>query len=188
MLNGKLNVLLSSIVIALSASASVHADDHMAPSPTESTAISTKNSTATASDGEMMNSLAKANMAEVALAELAKTKSTDKQVLKFADTMIEDHTNAQKELSEVADQANFKLPKQTDAKHAQMLKKMQTMDSADFDRAYKKQAVTDHAAAQKLLKKIVAKSKNADFKALAKKLTAPIDQHMKMAKEMQSKK
>jgi putative membrane protein len=118
---------------------------------------------------------------------LAKTKSKDKKVLKFADTMIDDHTKAQNDLSEIAQKVGVALPQQSDAKHAQLLKKMQAMEPADFDRAYKSQAVKDHGEAQKLLKKIRTDGKNAEFKVLAEKLTAPIDKHMQMAKAMQAK-
>lgn len=184
--NKKWNVVLGSIVLALIASASVQAADQAKPKATETTAGSADKSAASAADREMMSKLAQANMGEVALAELAKTKSTDEKVLKFADTMIEDHTKAQNDLADIAGEADVQLPTQTDAKHVETLKKMQTMDAAAFDSAYKKQAVKDHSAAQALLKKISANAKNADFKALGKKLTPAINQHMKMAKAMQS--
>lgn len=102
--------------------------------------------------------------------------------------MIEDHAKAQNGLSDIAKDSDVELPKKTDQKHADLLKKMQTMDAAAFDDAYKSQAVKDHGDAQKLLKKIRSNAKIADFKALAKELTPAIDHHMEMAKAMQSKK
>lgn len=188
MSNKKINVLLGSIVIAFSASANVLANDQMKPVSTENDSSISDKPSASVSDQKMMNKLTQANMAEVALAELAKTKATDKQVLKFADMMIEDHSMAQKDLAEIAKSAGVDLPKETDEAHADLLKKMIKMDHDEFNRTYKSQAVKDHNAAQKLLKKISANTKNADFKALAKKLTPTIDQHMKMAKAMQSAK
>tara|TARA_R110001599_G_scaffold64023_4_gene179437 strand:- start:112656 stop:113231 length:576 start_codon:yes stop_codon:yes gene_type:complete len=188
----KFNVLLSSIVIAFSASVTAQAADQTMmhadkADSVHATKAATKSS-ANAADKEMMNKLAQANMGEVALAELAKTKSTDKEVLKFADTMIEDHGKAQNALADVANKSDVELPKKTDQKHADLLKKMQTMDGAAFDKAYKSQAVKDHGDAQKLLKKIASNAKSADFKALAKELMPTIDQHMEMAKAMQSAK
>lgn len=201
----KLNLVLSSIVIAFSASVSaqaadqttmhsdkadaVHATQPAAERSSKDTAKDTakdaKKSTASKADREMMNKLAQANMGEVALAELAKTKSTNKDVLKFADTMIEDHSKAQNGLADVAKKSEVELPKKTDQTHADLLKKMQTMDAAAFDKAYKSQAVKDHGDAQKLLKKISANAKSEDFKALAKELMPTIDHHMEMAKAMQ---
>lgn len=173
--------------MALSASASVLANDQMKPAPMS--AASSNASKLFVSDGDqaMMKKLAQSNMAEVASAEFARTRSTDMHILKFADLMIEDHTKAQKDLADIAGNTDMELPKQTDAAHGDVLMKMQPMvENADFDRAYKDQTVEDHMAAQNLLKQISANAKNADFKALAKKLTPAIDQHLKMSKALKA--
>lgn len=147
-----------------------------------------KKTAVSAADQKLMGQLAQANMAEVAVAELAQTKSTNEQVLKFSRQMIDDHTNAQKDLTKLANDKNVTLPKSTDAKHEALLKKMNTLDAAAFDREYiAMAALKDHEAAHKLVNTTRTKAKDPDLKALGEKMMPTIDNHLKMAKQLKAK-
>jgi putative membrane protein len=174
-------------LIALASATSVYAQSDVAsPDKTMPKKTATK-SAVSAGDQKMMTQLAQANMAEIAAGELAQTKSSNEQVLKFSRQMIDDHSGALKDLSKLADDKGVKLPKETDAKHKDLLKKLNTMSPAEFDRAYiSKAAVADHQEASKLVAKIASEAKDPDFKAMGEKLQPTIDLHLKMARELKA--
>jgi len=141
-----------------------------------------------AAEQTMLMTLAQGNMAEVGSARLALTKSTNPDVLSFAKQMDEDHSKALEDIGELAKNKGIELPKATDAKHADALKKMNTLSKAEFDKQYlAKAGVEDHTATLKLLKDIQAKAKDADFKALAKKLEPTVQAHLDKAHSLHKK-
>jgi putative membrane protein len=174
-------------LIAIASVSTVYAQSDVAsPDKTAPKKTSTK-SAVSVGDQKMMEQLAQANMAEIAAGELAQTKSSNEQVLKFSKQMIDDHGAALKDLSKLADDKGVKLPKQADAKHQDLLKKLNTLSPAEFDREYiAKAAVADHQDASKLVGKIASDAKDPDFKALGQKLKPTIDMHLKMAKELKA--
>jgi putative membrane protein len=171
----------------LANAAAVHAQSSKTPADSAMSKQSEEKSSVDANDKKMMIQLAQANMAEIAVAELAQTKSSNEQVLKFSRQMIDDHTAAMTELSKLADSKYVRLPKETDARHREALKKFNTLSPAEFDRQYiANAAVADHQDAQKLVGKISTDAKDPDLKALGKKLKPTIDMHLKMAREMKA--
>lgn len=184
--------LLSGALIALSvASVQAQQTQKMSDGTKADTVVTGKSagkSTVSAGDRDLMAQLAQANMAEIAVAELAQTKSSNQQVLNFSKHMIDDHSAALKDVSKLADDKNVQLPKEANAKHVAMLKKMNTLSAAEFDREYiAKAGVQDHQEAKKLVEKTRANAKDADLKALADKMLPTIDAHLKMAQDMKMK-
>jgi putative membrane protein len=142
-------------------------------------------SAVSASDQQLMAEFAQANMAEVAVAQLAQSKSSNSQIRKFAQQMIDDHGKAFKDLSELAEEKQVKLPKEADAKHKEMLKKMNMLNGAEFDRQYTAKAgIEDHESAKKLVDRIANTAQDPQLKALGTKAQPIIDMHLKMAKEL----
>lgn len=163
--------------------------EKMSNQPAESPARSgSQNSAFSSKEQNMLRTLAQGNMAEIASAELAQTKSSNQDVLIFAKRMIDDHSDALKEIAALAKDKGIELPKATDAKHAEALKKMNTLSKAEFDRQYlAKVGVDDHGKMLKLLKDIESNAKDSDFKMLAKKLETGVLAHLDMAKSMHKK-
>ena len=135
-------------------------------------------------DLKMMRDMAHANLAEIEAGKLAQSKSQNADVKKFAQQMIDDHTQAQAELQKLAQSKGVNLPSEPDKKHQAMAKKMQGMSGEELDRMYmKKGGVDDHQKTLKLLKKAQKNAKDSDLKALAAKMTPIVEQHLQMAKQ-----
>lgn len=184
-LSKKINALSVCAFIALSSAA--YAQSTGATSDKADATATSKKSAVSESDQKMMFQLAQANMAEVATGELAQTKSTNDQVIKFGKQMVDDHSQALKDLKKLADDRDVKLPAETDAKHQAALKKLNALSGTGFDREYIKLAVQDHQDAKKLVQKIHTAAKDVDFKAMGGKLIPTIDMHLKMSKELKAK-
>ncbi|GGI21241.1 MAG: DUF4142 domain-containing protein [Oxalicibacterium faecigallinarum] len=137
-----------------------------------------------ATERQMLTRAAQANMAEVAAAELAKTKSSNENVLKFAQQMIKDHSHALKEITAVAEKYDVRMPKDAGRSHANALKKMNQLSADEFDRQYLSQAgVQEHKDTKQLVENL-RNSSNPELKALGEKLTPVIEAHLKMANDL----
>jgi putative membrane protein len=136
------------------------------------------------SDQNMMRDMAYANLSEIEAAKVAQSQSNNDQVKTFAKKMIDDHTQAQQELTQLAQSKGVTLPTEPDHKHMAEVKKMSAMQG---DKMYIQQGgMTDHRDTHRLLSKVQQSASDPDLKALATKMTPIVDQHMTMAQDIHS--
>lgn len=134
-------------------------------------------------DQAILKGMAQANMAEVAAGKMALEKSSNADVKKFAQTMVDDHGKALGSVKEVAQSKEMSLPSEPDAAHKAMAARLEKMSGDAFDKAYMKQAgVADHTKVLAKLKKDEKAAKDADIKALASKMEPTVAAHLDMAK------
>lgn len=135
-------------------------------------------------DSKMMSDLAHANIAEIETGKLALEKSSNEQVRKFAQLMIDEHTSALKELQALAQAKGVKLPDGTDLKHKTMAAALKVMTGNTFDSQYMKRAgVGNHEQTIELLQKTQNNAKDPELKAMATKMLPTVQAHLKMAQE-----
>lgn len=140
------------------------------------------------SDQGMLRDIAEANLAEIATGKLALEKAQSAQVKKFAQTMVDDHATALKEVQQVAQAKGVSLPDEPGLKHKTIAKALQTMDGERFDKQYISQVgVGDHRQTRELLQKTRTNAKDADVKALATKMLPVVEGHLAHAEQMTGK-
>ena len=138
-------------------------------------------------DRKMMNDMAQANLAEIQAGKLAADKAQDQDVKQFAQKMVEEHTQAQKELEQLAQTKGVTLPASPDSKHQAMMKNLSALSGEKFDREYMSRGgVADHKATRDLLKRVEDRAKDADLKALAGKALAAVEEHLHVAQDLHS--
>jgi len=93
---------------------------------------------------EFINHLAVAGMAEVQLGKMAAEKAADPGVKAFGQMMVTDHSQANKELEQVAAQLNVPPPTQIDQKHRDLSDRLSKLQGAAFDREYITAMVQGH--------------------------------------------
>jgi len=140
----------------------------------------------TAPDG-FMTEAAKGGMAEVQLSTLATTKAQNADVKKFAQQMIQDHTNANAELKQLAGKKNVALPTDLDAEHKDIKDKLSGLSGAEFDKEYVSAMVADHEKSVNLFKTQADSGTDAETRAFAAKTLPKLQMHLDMIKGMQSK-
>ena len=134
-------------------------------------------------DQTILIGMAQANMAEVAAGKMALEKSSNADVKKFAQTMVDDHSKALDSVTEVAKAKEVTLPTEPDAAHKTMAARLQKMSGDAFDKAYMKEAgVSDHSKVHAKLMKDEKAAKDADVKALAAKMLPTVAAHLETAK------
>jgi putative membrane protein len=137
------------------------------------------------SDKKFMMEAGMGGMAEVEMARVALQRASSEAVKQYAQRMIDDHTKAGQELTELASTKGVTLATALDTKHTNMLTKMQQLSGAEFDRAYIKEAgVKSHEKMEKLFMREAERGKDADTKAFASKTLPTVQDHLRMAREM----
>lgn len=144
-------------------------------------------------DAEIAKIVEATNTGEIALAKLAKEKSNNPEVKKFADHMIMDHSENNKKSAEIL--KKNKMTPEESAKsvemkaNAEMSKtKLQTLSGTEFDKAYISDQIATH---EKVLKsfenEFIPSAKNDELKSLLTSTKPKIEGHLKHAKEIQGK-
>jgi putative membrane protein len=172
-------VYLGAILALAMGASSATAQDTMSPN-TNSAQMSMKKNP----DSKFMMTLATGGMNEIGLSQTALSKSTNEEVKKYAQMMIDDHTKAGEELKTLAASKNVTLPMSMDAKHTAMNTKMMSMTGSALDMEYIKAMVKDHEMTVALLKKESMSGKDEEAKAFAAKLLPTVQGHLDMAKTM----
>src|SRR6476620_3115244 len=111
---------------------------------TNGTAMSSKGSAGTTvSDKSFVKKAAEGGLAEVELGQLATQKAASEDVKKFGQRMVDDHSKANDQLKQVAQQQHIDIPTELNAKDKAKAK-LEKLSGEQFDRAYMKDMVQDH--------------------------------------------
>lgn len=127
---------------------------------------------------------ASGGMAEVQTAQLAQQKASSPQVKEFASRMTQDHTQANSELQQIAQQAGITLPSQADQKQMATAQRLGGLNGTSFDQAYAQDEVRDHQEDVALFKKEASSGKDPALKAFAQKTLPILQQHLQMAQSL----
>lgn len=145
---------------------------------------------------DFVEKAAHAGMAEVQLGKLASERAQNAEVKKFGQTMVTDHSKANDELKQAVAAYNVPFPTDLDQKHKDLVSKLQGLRGAEFDREYISAMVNGHEEVQGLLEDRVEQARDAtaaearvstSINQWAQKTKPAVDQHLKMAQQIQDK-
>jgi putative membrane protein len=142
------------------------------------------NSTA---DTMFIQEAAMSSMAEVAHGQLAAKNASAAAVKEFGGRMVDDHTKANEELKGLASQKSVTLPTQLDQKHQAVQDRLAKLTGDAFDKAYMQHMVTAHQQAVSVFERETKTGKDADAKGWAAKTLPVVQQHLKMARDINAK-
>jgi putative membrane protein len=156
------------------------------PNPTPKTSsTSDVKTTSMNPDHHFVIEAADGGMAEVELGQLAADKATNPKVKSFGQQMATDHGKASEELKSIATAKNITLPSAPSAKHKATKDRLSKLSGAAFDRAYMLEMVKDHQLDAAAFRKESNMGKDAEVKAWAAKTLAVVEDHLKMARDIQ---
>jgi putative membrane protein len=126
-------------------------------------------------------------MAEVQLGQLAAQKATNADVKAFAEQMVRDHSKSNEDLKQLAAKKGITLPTTiTDEKKAE-IEKLEKLSGPAFEREYLAIMVRDHSKNVTAFQDRSANAADSDLKAFATGLLPTLQEHLRMAKEIQAK-
>jgi putative membrane protein len=132
-------------------------------------------------DREFVEKAARGGMAEVELGKLAQTHASNDQVKQFAAKMVTDHSKANEELRQLAQEKGVTMPAGPSHMDEHEMSKLSKLAGADFDREYMKNMVKDHEKDVKEFQKESSKAKDADVRNFAAKTLPTLQQHLQLA-------
>jgi putative membrane protein len=129
-----------------------------------------------ATDVAFVRKAAEGGMHEVAIAKLGQEKAEHADVKAFAAKLEKDHTQANTELTSLAESKHITLAAsgKPNAVHARLEK----LSGAEFDRAFVAAMVDDHQKDVKAFEKAASGAKDADVKAFAAKTLPTLKEHL----------
>lgn len=123
-------------------------------------------------------------MMEVQLGKLAQQKASSEKVKQFGERMINDHSNANKELKDIALKNNITLPDKMLDENKDAYDDLNKFNGAEFDRQYIDKMVADHKKVISDFEDAAKNSDNIDIRQWAKNTLPAIRQHLKMAEQI----
>lgn len=158
-------------------------------SSTDTTAISTDTSMTaggamanmSAQDHEFAMKAATGGLAEVQLGQLAQQKAQSADVKSFAQQMVQDHSQANTELTQLVSQKGMTPPADLDEEHKAVMTKLTSLSGAEFDKEYMRAMVADHHKTVELFEKQASGGSDAELKAFATKTVPKLKEHHTLA-------
>ena len=135
-------------------------------------------------DAQFLADAGRDGRAEVALAELAKEKSTNPGVTGFADQLLTDHTAANQRVLTLAAAKDVVVP-EVNAEQQNVKTSLSKLSGVAFDRAYIAEMVNGHTKAVELFTK-AATSSDSEIKSFALKTLPTLKNHLEMARKLQN--
>ena len=133
-------------------------------------------------DERMLKQLAKIQLAEISLGQLAKERAQSSDVKSLAKKMTDDHMKAQDELKELAKSKGVILPAAVDRQQQSVEKKLTALSGEKFDHQYMKHESTRALRdTHRLLERINSKAEDTDLKSYASKIIATVETHQQQA-------
>jgi putative membrane protein len=137
-------------------------------------------------DNDYFKTMALTNMTEISAGRLALDNSQNSAVKTFAQRMIDDHTQAEQELSDLAGSQQVSLPTRLDDSHQKMIDQLKEKTGADFDKAYINDQVAGHKEAIATDRDEASNGTNPKERAYANGLMSTLDTHLSLAEKLQS--
>src|SRR2546423_8449740 len=135
-------------------------------------------------DQKFMMEAATGGMMEVELGRWAAQKGTSDAIKQFGHRMVDDHSQANTELMQLASSKGVTVPTQLDEKHRNEVAKLTKLSGAEFDRQYAKMMISDHRKDVDEFQKQSMHADDADLQAFAAKTLPTLQQHLQMAQTL----
>ena len=121
-------------------------------------------------------------VSEVAIAQLGAQRATDPELKKFSQQMVQEHTQMNNELTELASRKQIALPRTVDPKSQFCAQSLAGLSGEKFDRCYAKAQLVIHMDSVAMFEAEAERGQDPEMKALAAKALPHIKHHLAMIK------
>lgn len=122
------------------------------------------------------------NQGEIAMAQLAQQKSQNSDIKNLAQTIQNDHQQAQEKLQTIAQTHGLTLDQGLSWSQKRSQAKLEKLSGADFDQQYAKDMLEDHVSDLKKFQKASEQIEETDVKQYAQDTLPKLQQHLEQAK------
>jgi putative membrane protein len=125
-----------------------------------------------------------ANRAEIAEGKIAAAQAHNPDIKRFAQQMVDDHTAAEQQLEQVAQNLGVKLPKALNEVHVSILDNLKRKTGRDFDRHYLYGQVAEHVMAVLMFRDASEELQEQQAKQYAQQTLPKLQHHLQEAEQL----
>lgn len=133
---------------------------------------------------KVVEHLASGNQFEIELSRLAEEKAEDQQIKQFAQQMVRDHTQAQQQLRQVAQQKNLEFKDELSKAHQAKIDELSQKEGADFDRAFSICQAGHHVEAVLMHQYLANEYQDPQIQQMARQMLPKLQQHQQHAMQV----
>lgn len=133
---------------------------------------------------DFMTKAASGGMLEVEAGRLAQEKGQNQEVKNFGEMMVTDHTKANDQLKQLAQQKNVVLPDSMSQEHMDQLQNLRDQTGAEFDQAYMDLMVSSHEETVSLFEDASNNLEDQEVKSFASSTLPTLRQHLDRANQL----
>lgn len=137
-------------------------------------------------DAEFMGRVARHNKAQAEIGRLAQEKGGSDAVKRYGQKLAEDHEANNRELGQIAAAKGLNLEESEDQKRHVLNRRLAALSGDRFDRAFLENMIVDHQRKIREFKRHAKGKGDADVRGFAQKTIPALEEHLKMAREVQA--
>jgi len=135
-------------------------------------------------DKKFMMSAARGGITEVQLGELAARRGTRRSVREFGQKMVDDHSNANDRLKDIAANKGVSLPTEPDWKGREAIARLERLHGAAFDAAYVRHMRMDHQEDIDVFTRESENGRDRELRRFAARTLPLIKEHYRLINRM----
>jgi putative membrane protein len=141
----------------------------------------TTQQTFTAADRQFVTKAAQDNLAEIELGQLAVKQAKNDEIKKFAQRLVQDHSQINDELKQLVANRGITLPQNSGKENAKIKARLAKLSGDAFDKAYINHIVEDHKRAISLYERQAKQGNDPDLKNWAARILPTLQEHLQLA-------
>ena len=138
------------------------------------------------SDESFVKKAAEDHVTELELAKLAQVKGSNEAVMDFSKRIVDDHARTKPDLETAAAKVKVEVPTEVTRGGKKSLDKLAKLSGPDFDRAYAKLMLNEQKDRVQYFTQAAQSGTVPEVKAFAVKTLPTVQQHQKMAEELET--
>ena len=139
------------------------------------------------SDQAFLKEAAEGGFAEVELGQLAVEKSSNEDVKRFAQRMVDDHGKANEDLKQLAAQKGVNLPSEPSAEQKANKERLSKLSGEEFDKEYMSDMLKDHRTDIASFEQESDSGRDSEIKKFASQALPTLREHLKEAESVSGK-
>ncbi len=130
---------------------------------------------------------AKANMAEIEIARIARQRAQSDEVRDYAEDLFDEHTKGLDQLEDIMKENNLAVDMAMDPQNRQDIDRLNSLSGVEFDREFINMMVSNHMKAVDTFRRASNTIDNSDLRDYAGDSLPKLENHLQKAQELQSK-
>ena len=135
-------------------------------------------------DSTFIRQTIRGNYTEVALGRLAASRATNSQVKDFAERMVSDHNDMNKEWVDLAQDHDMKVTVEFGPAGQQSIDRLEGLSGAAFDQAYMSENIREHEQDLAAFERMATSARSAEVRKLSSTGASTVREHLTLAQQV----